>query len=243
MAPQSNTKLSIIIPVYNETARINQTLGHLEKSCQGIHSEVIVVDGNPKGNTIASIDPSSHQEKINLNTVISKKSGRAVQMNTGAEIARGQFLLFLHADTMLSKQAVGRISQQLDDATITCGAFNLGIRHPGKAYRLIETMANLRSRITRLPYGDQAQFFRKDYFEKLGGYADIPLMEDVEIMQRVKKRKDRCWILPEKVFTSARRWEKEGIVYCTLRNWMLISLYSLGVSPKRLAAYYRRHNT
>ena len=175
-------------------------------------------------------------------TIISKKSGRAVQMNSGAEIAGGQCLLFLHADTILSKQAVDIISHLIEDTFPTCGAFTLGIRHPGKAFRLIEFMANLRSSITRLPYGDQAQFFRTDYFESLGGYADIPLMEDVEIMQRVKKRKDRCWILPEKVYTSARRWEKEGIVFCTLRNWILISLYSLGVSPSRLAGYYRRHN-
>ena len=234
-----NTPLSIIIPVYNETAAINQTLSHLTKSFTGTQPEVIVVDGNPQGNTIASIDPRFHSEKINLKKTISKRSGRAVQMNTGAGLAKGSVLLFLHVDTILPEQAVRSMLQQLKDPSLACGAFSLGIRHSNKAYRLIEFMANRRSKITRLPYGDQVQFFRKDYFESLGGFVDIPLMEDVEIMQRVKKRKDRCRILPEKVFTSARRWEKEGALYCTLRNWTLISLYSLGVSPQRLVKYYR----
>lgn len=239
MIPSLNTQISIIIPVNNETAAINQTLGYLVESFQEIPPEVMVVDGNPLGNTIASIDPLFHSEKINLKTIISKKSGRAVQMNAGAKITKGNLLLFLHADTTLPKQAVGKMLKQLEDPSLACGAFSLGIQHPSKAYRLIEAVANLRTRITRLPYGDQAQFFKKDYFDRLGGFADIPLMEDVEIMQRVKRRKDRCRILSEKVFTSARRWEKEGILYCTLRNWMLITLYSLGVSPHRLAKFYR----
>jgi len=234
--------LSIIIPVYNEIASINQTLGYLPESFHGMHIEVIVVDGNPLGNTIACIYPALPADKFRIQTIISNKSGRAVQMNTGAGIARGQFLMFLHVDTTLSKQAVIRIAHLAKDTSVRCGAFSLGIKHTAKAFRAIEIMANLRTRITRLPYGDQTQFFRKEYFNRLGGFADIPLMEDVEIMQRVKRRKDCCRILPEKVYTSARRWEKEGIVYCTLRNWMLISLYSLGVSPHRLAAYYRRHN-
>jgi rSAM/selenodomain-associated transferase 2 len=238
MASAMNTPISIIIPVYNEAAAINQTLRHLAKSLAGIQPEVIVVDGNPLGNTLASIDPHFYSKKIILKTKISKRSGRAVQMNTGSELAKGNVLLFLHADTILPIQAAGSMLQQLKDPSLACGAFSLGIRHHKKAYRLIEFMANHKSKITRLPYGDQAQFFRKDYFESLGGFADIPLMEDVEIMQRVKKRKDRCKILQEKVFTSARRWEKEGILYCTLRNWTLISLYVLGVSPHLLAKYY-----
>ncbi len=239
MISEMNTQISIIIPVYNETMIINQTLRHLAKSFAGIQIEVIMVDGNSKGNTIASVNPHFHIEKINLKTTISKRSGRAMQMNTGAGLAKGSVLLFLHVDTILSEQAVRSMLQLLKDPPFACGAFSLGIRHSNKAYRLIEFMANRRSKITRLPYGDQAHFFRKDYFESLGGFADIPLMEDVEIMQRVKKRKDRCQILPEKVFTSARRWEKEGALYCTLRNWTLISLYSLGVSPQRLVKYYR----
>jgi rSAM/selenodomain-associated transferase 2 len=231
--------LSIIIPVFNETAGINQTLEYLTASFHGTHIEVIVVDGNPWGNTIACLDPRLPTEQFRIQTVISDQSGRAVQMNTGAVKARGQFLMFMHADTILSHQAVRRIPHLINDRSVCCGAFSLGIKHAAKAFRAIEFMANLRTRITRLPYGDQTQFFRKEYFSRLGGYTGIPLMEDVEIMQRVKKRNDRCWILPEKVFTSARRWEKEGIVYCTLRNWTLISLYYCGVSPHRLAKYYQ----
>lgn len=239
MTHTATTRFSVIIPVFNETADINNSLIHIAQVFASTRPEVVVVDGHPQGNTIAAIIPVSHSGKISLKTTISQKCGRAFQMNTGAKLAKGQFLMFLHADTILSDQAAQIIPLLIKDPTRCCGAFSLGIRHPGKAYRLIEGMANLRNKITRLPYGDQAQFFRKDYFERLGGFADIPLMEDVEIMQRVKKRKDRCWILPEKVFTSPRRWEKEGIVYCTLRNWTIISLYYCGVSPRRLAKYYQ----
>jgi len=232
-----NAQLSVIIPVLNEAGAINETLGHLKSIQTIVGLEIIVVDGDVNGSTIAEVQ-SNAVDRIHLKTITSK-SGRAVQMNTGARIASGATLLFLHADTTLSQEAIRRLPYLLQDRSLTCGAFTLGIRSPKKVYRLIETMANLRSRMTRLPYGDQAQFFKSDYFRKIGGYSEIPLMEDVEIMQRVKKRNDTCRIVPEKVFTSARRWEKEGALYGTMRNWTLITLYTLGVSPQRLVRYYR----
>ena len=115
----------------------------------------------------------------------------------------------------------------------------MGIQSGRRVFRLIETGASLRSRITRVPYGDQAIFIRKDYFESIGGFSEIPLMEDVELMRRIKKGGGRIFIIPQKVMTSPRRWEKEGIVYCTLRNWTLITLYFLGVPPEKLTAFYK----
>ena len=93
--------------------------------------------------------------------------------------------------------------------------------------------------LRRIPFGDQAIFVRKAYFEKVGGYAEIPLMEDVELMRRIRKRGDRICIIPEKVLTSPRRYEQEGILYCTFRNWALQLCYQAGVSPERLAKWYR----
>ncbi|MCK5255532.1 MAG: glycosyl transferase family 2, partial [Deltaproteobacteria bacterium] len=95
------------------------------------------------------------------------------------------------------------------------------------------------SRFTRIPYGDQIIFLRKDYFNKIGGYKEIPLMEDVELMQRIKRQGDKICILTDKVVTSPRRWEKEGIIFCTLRNWIILTLYMIGISPSKLAKYYK----
>jgi len=165
--------------------------------------------------------------------------GRARQMNKGAVHAGGKILLFLHADTLLPEGALQRISALMEKGAVVAGAFELGIDSARPVFRIIEKAASLRSRILRIPYGDQAIFIRKDYFRALGGFREIPLMEDVELMRRIKKAGDRISIIPEKVKTSPRRWEKEGILFCTLRNWTLISLYFLGVSPERLAKFYR----
>jgi GT2 family glycosyltransferase len=119
------------------------------------------------------------------------------------------------------------------------GAFDLGIRTERKIFRITERYVALRSRLTRVPFGDQAIFIRRDYFEHIGGYSNIPIMEDVDLMRRIRKKGDRICIIPEKVMTSARRWEKEGVLCATLRNWMLQSSYALGVPPERLAKYYR----
>jgi hypothetical protein len=127
----------------------------------------------------------------------------------------------------------------MENGEVVAGAFDLGIRSGRPVFRLIETAASLRSRITRVPYGDQAIFIRKDYFHATEGFREIPLMEDVELMRRIRKAGDRISIIPERVRTSPRRWEKEGVLFCTLRNWTLITLYFLGVPPEKLARFYR----
>jgi hypothetical protein len=119
------------------------------------------------------------------------------------------------------------------------GAFDMGIDSERKVFRITERYVAWRTRLTRIPFGDQAIFVRRDYFERIGGYRDIPIMEDVDLMRRIRRRGDAICIVPEKVMTSARRWEKDGLVFGTLRNWMLQALYCCGVSPERLARFYR----
>ena len=120
----------------------------------------------------------------------------------------------------------------------SAGAFLLGIDAPGLPFRIIEWSSSLRSRLTRVPFGDQAVFMRRDYFQEIGGYKEIPLMEDVELMLRIRSKGDRITFVPEKVLTSPRRWDKEGILACTLRNWTIRALYLFKVPPEKLARFY-----
>ena len=229
-------RFSIIVPVLGEVDQINSLIEHLYNQHYGGNCEIIVVDGDPNGGTVTSIQ---------RNEVISivSSTGRSWQMNAGAAIARGEILVFLHADTRLPAGALDRISHALEQKRIVGGAFSLGISSPRLVFKIIAHLASLRSRLTRIPYGDQAIFVRRDYFNEIGGYREIPLMEDVELMQRIQKLGDRIGILPHRVSTSPRRWEKEGIVYCTLRNWVISILYFIGVSPDRLSSFYRSYHS
>ncbi|MGE5789267.1 MAG: TIGR04283 family arsenosugar biosynthesis glycosyltransferase [Syntrophaceae bacterium] len=230
MAPS----VSVIIPVLRETQPLDSLIDHLLQIADGVPVEMIIVDGSPDGESIKAIS----REGV---TLLAAPAGRARQMNAGAAAAKGDCLLFLHADTRLPQGAFRRIEETLSDGNHVAGAFDLRYSSERLSMRLIARVACLRSRLTRIPYGDQAQFFRRDYFEKICGFADIPLMEDVEIMRRIKERGDRIAILPEAVATSARRQEKEGVVYCTLRNWTIITLYLLGMPPERLVRFYKNH--
>jgi len=172
-------------------------------------------------------------------TKLLSPKGRGRQQNRGAGAAHGGVLLFVHADTILPCRAFERIGEVMADTSCAGGAFDLAIDSPRPAFRVIERVASLRSRATKIPYGDQAIFLRASRFRMLGGFREIPLMEDVELMQRVKRRGWKIAIIPEPVLTSARRWEKEGLLYGTLRNWCLVTLFYCGVSPERLARFYR----
>lgn len=222
---------SIIIPVLHESSIINQTIEHIRRIGAGFEFEIIVVDGDKEGGTINSI-------KNNDVVKIVSPKGRGIQMNKGAFTAKGEILLFLHIDTELPEGAFARISSVIDDVEYAGGAFDLGIESGRWIFRLIEKLVFVRTRATRVPYGDQAIFIRRECFETLKGFKDIPIMEDVEFMQRLKKSGYKISIIPRKVKTSSRRWEREGVLYCTMRNWALISLYSLGVKPEKLVKFY-----
>lgn len=223
--------VSVIIPVYQEGDRTGETLDALSHMAGLIPHEVIVVDGDPEGSTLRTISDSR------IVTLIAPK-GRASQMNAGALKASGDILLFLHADTKLPQGALHKIIDALADNRFVGGAFDLGIANPRWIFRLTGRCASLKHRLTRVPYGDQAIFLRNSYFNSLGGYAAIPLMEDVELMKRIKRRGDRIVILPDAVVTSSRKWEKDGVLYTILRNWALQVFYLLGVPVEKLVKYY-----
>jgi len=229
---ESLPAVSLIIPVLNEAENINKLLQHVRELDADGSAEFIVVDGDPEGSTIKEV-----KDEV-ARTAVSEK-GRARQMNRGAALATGEILLFLHADTFLPSNAFALIQAAMNNQGFVGGAFELGFDTPRRIFRITETYVFLRTRLTRVPFGDQAIFIRRDFFEKIGGYRELPVMEDVDMMKRIRKRGDRIRIIPAKVLTSARRWEREGIMYCMLRNWMLQLQYALGVSPERLARWYK----
>ena len=189
------------------------------------------MDGDPAGGTLREVvEPDI--------TKIYAPAGRSIQMNAGAAIAGGDILLFLHADTLLPETGVKSIRDVCRDPGIVGGAFDLAIDAPGSVFRVIEKTASLRSRLTRIPYGDQAIFIKAVCFRQLGGFAQIPLMEDIDLMRRIKRRGYRIRFITEPVKTDARRWKTEGVLYTTLRNWMLSTLFYAGVSPEKLKKYY-----
>jgi rSAM/selenodomain-associated transferase 2 len=229
-----NPSFSVVVPVINEAERINGLIEHLGSLDLSESIEIIVVDGDPAGPTIKAVADDD------VIVALSDK-GRARQMNKGAQLARGEVIMFLHADTQLPPNALRAARSVLADDDCVGGAFNLGVDTKNILIHGIAAISNFRNRLHRVPFGDQAIFLRRDYFNDIGGFRDIPFMEDIEMMRRIRKRGDRIRILPEQVTSSARRWEKEGVVFCALRNAFVLALFGLGVSPQRLARFYRSH--
>ncbi len=228
----ASKRISVIIPVLDEASIINQTLGQFSNISPSTALEIIVVDGDSSGSTINTI------KWPGVKTAIAPK-GRAVQMNHGVTMASGENLLFLHADTLLPDNALEDINALLSSSSFAYGAFKLGIRSCRPVYRFIEKTVEFRTRVTKIPYGDQAIFLTMDLFREVNGYPEISIMEDIALMRRLKKQKAGFHIIPEKVSTSPRRWETEGLVYCTIRNWLMAIGFFSGISPKILAKYYR----
>lgn len=223
--------LSIIIPVLFEQETINHTLAGLYFPDSRYTCQIIVADGDPRGSTIKAI---RNRDVIRLTAM----TGRGSQMNAGARIAQGRVLLFLHADTTLPPHAPERIMEACASPAIVGGAFDLSIASSALMLRIIARAASLRSRLTRIPYGDQAIFIKKSFFTMFDGFAQIPIMEDIELMRRIRRAGHRIIILPDRASTSARRWEKNGICFTSIRNLIISTLYYLGVSPERLNRYY-----
>jgi rSAM/selenodomain-associated transferase 2 len=192
---------------------------------------VIVVDG---GSDDATIRVAARFSGVRL---LTSPRGRARQMNAGARTARGDILLFLHADTWLPEGGLGAVSAAFDDARVVGGRFDVRFDSPRPVLRMIAFFMNLRSRASGISTGDQAIFVRRDVFETMGGYPDMPLMEDIELTRRLKRR-GRLAALPSRVTTSARKWEREGALRTMALMWALRFLYVVGVSPARLHRWY-----
>ena len=223
--------LSIIIPVYHEKVIINTLITLIKQQYCDEAYEIIVVDGSPQCDTIQAI---SFRDVIK----IAAEYGRGRQLNAGAAIARGNKLLFLHADTKLPEDGLKTVIKNLTNEKVFAGAFDIQIDSVKWRFRILSRMISLRARIRRLPFGDQAHFFTRNYFDKIGGYPNIAIMEDLEIMRRIKKRGDPIIILKKSVYTSPRRWATEGIIRGTLRNWFIRTRYYFGEKPERLEKYY-----
>lgn len=223
--------ISIIIPVYQEGDAINRIIRHIRSIQGGLSCEIIVVDGHPEGSTLSAIEEGNVMR-------IGAAKGRGRQMNAGAQAASGDVLLFLHADTRLPTEALSRIRSILEEGSQVGGAFSLRIDSGRFFFRILERLTALRVRFTRVPYGDQGIFIRSRYFREIGGYRDIPILEDVELMRRIRKRGDRIALLQEPVLTSPRRWDEKGLIRTTLRNRIIMILYNLGIKSEHLFRLY-----
>lgn len=225
--------ISIIIPALNEGAGIGKTLSVL-RGDGNKDIEIILVDGGSHDDTVQEARPCCQR-------VLETPRGRARQMNAGAAAASGEILFFLHADSHPPTGYANMIRTALREPDTVAGAFDLNISGRGHAYRLIERVANLRSRLTRVPYGDQGLFMRRSTFQAMGGFREIPIMEDIEMGRRLRRMGGIAFMHPP-IRTSARRWQQEGVIRATMRNWSLIMAYTIfGISPERLAMHYRAH--
>lgn len=223
-------KISVIIPVLNEAKTIKNVLLNLQNYPE---LEVIVVDGESEDETISITESFGYK-------VLTSPRGRSIQMNKGAAIATGSILLFLHGDTILPANFPATIVTAIETPGIVGGAFELAIDTKIRGIRLVEKMVNWRSRFFSLPYGDQAIFVNAEIFHKIGGFPIQAIMEDFVFIQQLRKI-GKIAIIPTPVITSGRRWQQLGVVKTTLINQLMIIGYYLGVSPEKLAAFYRKN--
>ncbi len=226
--------ISVIIPTLNESAEIAACL---RAAWMSRPREVIVVDGGSHDDTV-------RQAKDLAATVLGTRPGRAIQLNAGAAAARGEILLFLHADCRLHPNCLAQVVQLLErprhgENRHLCGAFRQRIDDPRSVFRWIEQGNALRARMG-LPYGDQGIFLDRELFESVGRFAELPIMEDVDLMWRIR-RYLRPQLLDGPLQVSARRWKENGVFRQTARNWLMVAAWSLGVPPSQLARYYAPH--
>ncbi len=223
--------ISVIIPALNEAENIRGCI-ECVKAEEG-DCEIIVCDGGSSDATTQIV--RDHDDVI----LIEAEKGRGAQMNRGAAAAEGEALLFLHADTKLERGWSQELLSALADESVVGGAFTFKIGNPAMRYRLIESWVKLRCSFFCLPYGDQGIFVRRGIFDRVGGYRDIPLMEDVELIGRLKDE-GRVVILEKSAVTHDRRWVSKGWIRVSVSNQMVMLMYKMGIDPYALARFYYR---
>jgi len=221
--------VSVIVPTLNESAQIAATLSALQEMRSSGH-EVILVDGGSDDGTRDVVTPW-------VDRVLLGPAGRALQQNAGALEARGDTLLFLHADTLIPSEAMAEFLDGFPASPRVWGWFDVTLSGSHFMFRVVETLMNARARLSRITTGDHAIFVKRVAFEKVGGYPEIPLMEDVAI-SRLLKREGRPFCPGRRIVTSSRRWEEKGILRTILLMWRLRLAYALGADPRRLARSY-----
>jgi rSAM/selenodomain-associated transferase 2 len=223
------SKLSIIMPVLNEAERIAAALDALAR-LRALGTQVIVVDGGSR-------DASIEHAQSRADCVISAPRGRALQMNAGAASAAGDVLLFLHADTRLPADADRIVLDGLARSGRAWGRFDVAIEGHHPLLAAVAMLMNMRSRLSGIATGDQAMFVRRQAFQSAGAFPAIPLMEDIAFSKRLK-RMSRPLCLRERVITSGRRWESNGVISTVLLMWRLRLAYFFGADPRSLARQY-----
>jgi rSAM/selenodomain-associated transferase 2 len=225
MGPRAKPSISVVIPALDEEERLPAAIRSVRAD-----AEVIVVDGGSRDatRTVAAAEGAR---------VLESPAGRGRQLDAGARAASGDWLVFLHADTRLEAGWAEALEGLRRD--VVGGAFRLAIDSDRLAFRIVERAVRARVRLFALPYGDQGLFARREVYVRVGGVPHLPLMEDVEFVRRLRRAGPLAF-LPSRAFTSARRWERHGVVKATLWNWWLVGLYAAGRSPESLARLYRR---
>jgi rSAM/selenodomain-associated transferase 2 len=221
-------KLSVVVPMLNEAATIASTLNALRRGARD--AEIIVVDGGSTDASVAIARPL-------CDSLIDASRGRALQMNAGARASHGDALVFVHADTIVPSTFATDIASALSDPAVGGGRFDVVLDAVALPYRIIGAMISIRSRISRTGTGDQAIFVRREVFDRLGGFPEFELCEDLEFSRRLK-RAGRIACLRTRVTTSARRWNRDGVVRTVVRMWLIRAMYLMGVPPARLKRMY-----
>jgi len=221
----------VIIPTLDEAAGIASVVERLRSQIEPT-DELIVVDGGSRDQTVSFAEAAGAK-------VVTAPSGRGKQMNAAAAVSHGQVLLFVHADTTLSDGFRSALELVLDDSLVGWGRFDIGFDSRHLGLRFIAWMINRRSRLTRGATGDQAIFVRRTLFERVGGFHEPVLFEDVDLCRRLKP-KARMGVPTAKAITSARRWENRGILRTVVTMWMLKTAYLIGVPSSRLLRCYSK---
>ncbi len=224
-------RVSVVIPVINESSHIQQAI---RCAWEAGADEVVVVDG---GSTDGTAELARQLECQLLQTA----AGRGAQQNAGAYHSTGDVLLFLHADNWLAPRAIDQVRDALTQSEVEFGGFRQRIQAPGLSYRILEIGNRIRLRYFGLPYGDQGIFVRRKSFEIAGGFPETFLLEDLLLAKRLQPLSQPV-LLPGPLHVSARRWQTQGVIRQTIRNWRILWSFRQGVPIDELAKRYRRHD-